>query len=137
MSDLFGFADKESLDLFELLLTVSGVGPKVALLLVSALGQNVLSAIAKNDISVFKAVPGVGAKLAAKIVVELRGKVVAGKAGEFIMPEEDETVEALASLGYAKKDILPYLQEVPQSAVTVQDKVKYLLKRLSKNGSSS
>jgi holliday junction DNA helicase RuvA len=75
---LFGFADAEERSLFDLLQTVSGIGPRVALAILSALGSDRLrSAIAAEDLAVLTSVSGVGKKGAERMVIELRDKVVA------------------------------------------------------------
>ena len=136
INDLYGFEKPQELEIFELLLSVSGVGPKAALSLVSALGsERILQAISEGELSVFKAIPGIGNKVAAKIIVELKSKVMAGDKGNFLLPESDETVEALISLGFKKNEILPYLAKIPSDLKTVQDKVKYVLKNVGKKKS--
>ena len=118
-----------------MLLGVSGVGPKAGLAIVANLGRNnILAAISQNDPSLFKTVPGIGAKVAAKIVLELKSKVEGG-AGEVLMPQDDETVEALVGLGYSKHEILPYLKEIPYDKKTVAEKVKYILKNVGRKKS--
>ena len=131
-SDLYGFETAEELEIFEMLLSVSGVGPKAALTLVSALGKNkIISAISSSDTTAFKSIPGIGNKVAAKIIVELKSKVMSGDTGS-LLPEDDETVEALVGLGYRKQEILPHLRAIPQDLVSVQDKVKFLLREIGK-----
>ncbi len=131
-SDLYGFSSPELLGVFELLVSVNGVGPKVAINLVSRLGaQAIFAAIANNDPSIFKSVPGVGTKVAAKIVVELKNKV-AGGASSDILPQEDETVEALLALGYKKNEIYPIIQTIPPDIIDVRQKVRYVLKNVGK-----
>lgn len=132
--DLFGFKTQEELNVFELLLGVSGVGPRVALALIAGLGaEQVLSAIGRGDPSVFKTIPGIGQKVAAKIIVELKNKVIGGKLDGPLLPEEDETVEALVSLGYRKQEILPYLKNIPENLKTTSEKVTYILKNVGKS----
>jgi Holliday junction DNA helicase RuvA len=130
---LYGFETKEELDIFELLLSVSGVGPKAGLAIISGLGApKVISAIGAGDATVFKSIPGIGAKVAAKIIVELKNKVAGGAVTANLLPEEDETVEALVALGYKKQEITPYLKEVPAELKNMQEKVKYLLRSINK-----
>lgn len=132
-SNIYGFSKAEELEIFELLLSVNGVGPKAALSLVGALGkERILQSIAQGDLSVFKSIPGIGNKVAAKIIVELKSKVVSGDKGSFLLPEDDETVEAMVTLGYKKSEILPYLAKLPANITSVQDKVKYVLKNIGK-----
>lgn len=131
-NDLYGFGCVEELEVFELLLSVSGVGPKAALSLVSGLGKDsILKAISEGDVTAFKAIPGIGNKVAAKIIVELKSKV-AGGAGQTLIPEEDETLEALVALGFKKNEIIPYLAKIPKDVKSVQDKLKFFLKSVGK-----
>lgn len=129
-NELFGFDSPAQLDIFEKLIQVSGVGPKLGLAIVSSLGrERIFSAINQNNPTAFKAVSGVGGKLAAKIVIELKSKL---SGGETIMPEDDETAEALVALGYKKSEILPYLTEIPADLVSTNDKIRFVLKHISK-----
>jgi len=129
-NELFGFDSPAELDIFEKLIQVSGVGPKVALSIVSALGrEKILAAIAQNNPTVFKSVSGVGGKLAAKIVIELKSKLSGNQA---IMPQDDETVEALVSLGYKKSEIMPLVSEIPPELIETNDKIRFVLKHISK-----
>lgn len=130
VSDLYGFAKTEDLNIFEQLICVSGVGPKMALNIVGELGRDkIILAISKNDPAIFKTVSGVGNKVAAKIVVELKSKI---SGGNFDLPQEDDTVEALLALGLKRHEILPYLQEIPENLKSVQEKIKFVLKNVGK-----
>jgi Holliday junction DNA helicase RuvA len=104
---LFGFADAEELRLFDLLITVSGVGPKVALAVLSGLRPAALTrAIREEQIGALVAVPGIGRKTAERLVVELRDKLETpgGPPREGgVLPKserQDDAVAALVSLGY-------------------------------------
>lgn len=131
-SDLYGFPSPELLGVFEMLVSVNGVGPKVAMNLVSNLGPKaIVGAISNNDPSIFKTVAGVGTKVAAKIVVELKSKVNGGGSSD-ILPQEDETVEALLSLGYKKSEIYPIIQMIPPEIVDVRQKIRFVLKNVGK-----
>jgi len=133
VSDLYGFKTQEELNVFELLLSVSGVGPKAGLAIISGIGApKVISAISGGDTTVFKSIPGIGVKVAAKIIVELKNKVAGNSLTTSLLPEEDETVEALVSLGYKKQEIMPYLKDIPSELKSVQDKVKYVLRSINK-----
>ncbi len=130
--DLYGFDSPSELKIFELLLGVSGVGPKVALAIIGTLGQEKFTtALAKSDSNAFRAVSGVGTKVAAKIIVELKGKASGDIAD--LMGENDETLEALTSLGYKRQEIIPYLSKIPEDKKTVQEKIKYVLAHVGKN----
>ena len=130
-NELFGFDSPAELDIFEKLILVPGVGPKLALAIVSTLGRDkILSAISQNNPTIFKSVSGVGGKLAAKIVIELKSKL---SGGATIMPQDDETVDALVALGYKKNEIVPLLSQIPADIIDTNDKIKYALKLVSKN----
>jgi holliday junction DNA helicase RuvA len=109
---LFGFATPEELGFFELLITVTGVGPKVALAIVSSRRVTDLQlAILQGDEQVLTAVSGVGKKLAARVVLELKEKVAAAGgsvAGVAVGPgtgaAESEVVAALQALGYTASE---------------------------------
>jgi len=109
---LYGFADRDALRMFELLLTSSGVGPKLALSALSALSPSVLgTAIAEGDLSVLTSVPGIGRKVAERIVLELRERVDATRsapAGSAAAGPDDvlATVrEALAGFGFTAVEV--------------------------------
>lgn len=107
--DLYGFEKKEELKIFEKLITVSGVGPRSALTMLSVSSvQNIAFAIESGDASQLAGIPGVGKKTCEKIIIELKGKL-----SEFIkhspvdskFAEESDARLALSSLGYNEKDI--------------------------------
>jgi len=135
VSELFGFEDAGDLEIFELLLGVSGVGPRVALSLVSQLNrEKILAAIQKGDPALFKTVSGVGNKVAAKIIVELKSKIADGDLSG-VLTGEDETVEALVALGYRRGEIIPYLRDLPDELETTSEKIKYVLKNVGRKKS--
>ena len=101
---LFGFAGPEELQLFEVLLTVTGVGPRVALnILSSGRPEDVHRAIASEDVTVLSRVPGIGKKTASRIILELRGKLPEATGGALpaIASVDAEVLEALQALGYS------------------------------------
>lgn len=131
-NDLFGLNSPEELGIFELLLGVSGVGPKVALSICGSLGrEKIISAIESSDTSVFRSISGVGAKVAAKIIVELKSKISGSSIG--LLPQEDETVEALVSLGYKKQEIMPMMGSIPSELKSVEKKIKFILSHVGKS----
>jgi Holliday junction DNA helicase RuvA len=105
---LFGFLHLEEKRLFEQLLTVKGVGPKLALTILSGLDQNgIASAIASQDIVTLSRIPGIGRKTAERIVLELRDKMGGGdmiRTGETTSDARMEAVSALEALGYKRMD---------------------------------
>lgn len=129
--ELYGFEKHDELELFENLISVSGVGPKVAQSIIINLGrEKIVSAIMKNDLNLFKSVSGVGTKVAAKIIVELKNKLTKDQINldEF---ENDETVDALIALGLKKSEILPALKNIPSDINDTQDRIKHVLKNVA------
>ncbi len=119
--DLFGFLTRESKDFFELLLSVNGVGPKMALNLLSVGSANqVKQAIASGDVKFISQANGVGKRLAERVVVELKNKVglvAVDLAATGLLQSDDslmkdEAVEALVALGYSPQDAIKALQNI-------------------------
>ncbi|MCD8561569.1 Holliday junction branch migration protein RuvA [Candidatus Saccharibacteria bacterium] len=124
--DLFGFSSLAAKKLFELLITVQGVGPKAALSILS-LGQSeqVRNAIANGDSGFIGKASGVGKKIAERVVVDLSDKVglavtVAQATGSAATPAGDEALEALMALGYTLNDAMAALESVPKSLTTAE-----------------
>jgi holliday junction DNA helicase RuvA len=127
---LFGFQTPQERDLFHLLLSVTGVGPKVALSLLSAYPAETLKqAIATGDVDVLSRVPGIGKKTAARLALELKGKLEAGRppfapAGT----AESELVAALSNLGYTTAEVQSALQALPAAAgQTIEERLRLAL----------
>ncbi|MEK7642283.1 MAG: Holliday junction branch migration protein RuvA [Patescibacteria group bacterium] len=130
---LYGFATKEELRMFELLITVSGIGPRSALAILGVAGLNNLEeAIASGETLSLTKIAGVGKKTADKIVLELGGKINK-KADSKTAKEDDDIFEALKSLGYRDKDIAETMKEMPQEIIGASERIKWALKTLGKN----
>jgi len=130
--DLYGFQKKEELDFFELLLTVSGIGPKSAMTILSvATLPNLRHAISTGDTSHLIKVSGVGKKNAEKIVLELKDKleILGGDLGQSTSGDVD-ALEALKSLGYGEREVREVLKKVSDISDT-GEKIKKALKLLS------
>lgn len=126
--DLYGFETMVDLSFFKKLISISGVGPKVALSVMSLGTLTELQiAIAAGNVSYLTAIPGVGTKIAQKIVLEMKGKL---DLSEGASPEEREAIEALESLGYNKAQARDVLRAVPGDVVDVGDRVRAALKNL-------
>ncbi|HXK35310.1 MAG TPA: Holliday junction branch migration protein RuvA [Candidatus Paceibacterota bacterium] len=126
---LFGFLSKGELQFFEILISVSGVGPKTALGVIGIASIETLKkAIGSGDTTYLNKVSGIGKKTAAKIVLELRDKLGALKEGPALKTEID-ALEALATLGYSKEEAREALKKV--KAESTEAKVKEALKMLS------
>ncbi len=128
--DLYGFRSEDELHLFELLLTVSGVGPKSALAILDlAPVETLRSAIAQGNAQYLTKVSGVGRKTAGKIVLELREKVGSGVAGAALQGDED-ALEAMRSLGYSLHEARDALRKVPHEVTEGSDRLRAALKIL-------
>ena len=131
--ELYGFETKEELHIFELLITVSGVGPKSGLAILSVAGVKAIEeAVATSDTSSLTKISGVGRKTAEKIVLELNGKLVISRKGEGRNSEDIDVFEALKFLGYRERDIQETIKNLPKGLVGVSGKIKYALKNLGK-----
>jgi holliday junction DNA helicase RuvA len=133
--DLYGFADSESPMLFELLIGVSGIGPKTALNIFSnGKSGKIKEAIVKGDVAFFTSVPRLGTKNAQKIIIELRGKL--GSIGSFdILSESGETKEvfdALLAFGFKEYEAKEALKHLKDFEGNVEAKIKQALKYLGK-----
>ncbi|KXG78223.1 Holliday junction ATP-dependent DNA helicase RuvA [Fervidicola ferrireducens] len=135
--DLYGFFDPLEREVFTLLNEVSGIGPKVALSVLSWLKpEEVVSAIATEDVKVLTSVPGVGNKTARKIVFELKDKVKGlAVSAEFkeSLKMLQEAREALSTLGFSNEEIQKALNEL-NTATTVEEIIAGALKRFAKEG---
>lgn len=135
---LFGFATAEELQLFEVLISVSGVGPKVALsLLSSAPPLEIHRAIASEDVALLSSVPGIGKKTASRIIFDLRGKLpepVGGPAGPAFAAGDVEAMEALQALGYTGAEARDALARVERrEGQTVEERVYAALQALARS----
>ncbi len=130
--DLYGFGSDEELRFFELLLTVSGIGPKSALGILDIASVDVLqSAISTGRAEYLTKVSGIGKKTAEKIVLELKEKVGAGTAGTVLSLKGDqEALEALKALGYSGNEARDALREVPSEFSNANDRLREALKLL-------
>ncbi|MCA1656316.1 MAG: Holliday junction branch migration protein RuvA [Actinobacteria bacterium] len=116
---LFGFETTEELSLFEMLISVSGVGPKAALAILSVSRPvDVAAAIAGGDAATLAKAPGVGKKTAERVIVDLRSKIgrVAVGPGGLDVADADEAVTALRALGYTLAEAQAALRGVPPAS---------------------
>ncbi len=132
--DLYGFPTIEEMSFFELLLDVSGIGPKSALGILAVASIDTLKkAIATGDTGYLNKVSGIGRKTAEKIVIELRDKLKAHK-GEDGVPSslrgESDIVEALKSLGYSQNEARDALRQIPNTIEGTNARIKQALKIL-------
>lgn len=133
--DLFGFKSRSVKNLFELLLSVNGVGPKVALLILNLGSEaSVRASIAGGDTKFISSASGVGKKVAERIVVDLKSKVglsASDSATDFLsdspIDEQDEAMQALIALGFSPMDASSALRGI-DSAKPAEVRVKLALK---------
>ena len=132
---LYGFPTPEALHLFEMLIGVTGVGPRLALALLSALSPHVLAgAIAAEDTAALAQVTGVGARTAGRIVLDLKGKMER----EWVMAPApsgggaEELTGALLALGYTPSEVRQTVAALPRTPdLTVEEQLRLALQRLA------
>lgn len=149
---LYGFPDKIERDWFRLLATVQGVGNKIALAILAAYSPTQLvQAIMAKDIAAFKAISGIGAKLAERIVTELKDKALKMPTSEFIIgngnlskklpatdsrqPMADDAISALTNLGYSRSDAFGAVSRATQNSeknLNIDELIRLSLKELAK-----
>ncbi len=126
--ELYVFTDTSVLELFERLIEVSGIGPKLAQKMLSGGSVDKLkAAILKGDIAFLTTIPGVGKKTAQKIILELKGVLVQTEEDSV---EDMDTLEALISLGYARKDVLEVVRGL--TGRDAEDRLREALRALGR-----
>ena len=141
--ELFGFATKTELDTFKTLISVSGVGPKAGLAILSELSpEQVAMAIAIDDIKTITRAPGIGKKIAQRIILELKDKLAKAAASDDTLPVSagaanavtgnvPKAIEALGVLGYAPSDIAPVLATL-DSSLPVEQLIAMTLRQMGR-----
>ena len=144
--DLYGFGTQEELNLFQQLISVTGVGPKAALSILStSTPANLALSIITGDEKALTCAPGVGKKIAQRVILELKDKLAKGQtinaAGESyggtgvtIIPENkgSEAAAALAVLGYSQAEINVALKGIDMTELTLEQVIKQALKKMMK-----
>ena len=131
---LYGFATREEMELFVLLTSVSGVGPRIGLALLSALSLGQLaSALLHGDADLLARVPGVGRRLASRLSVELKGKVARLPVEAAPLPGNDsEVVSALTNLGYSLSESTAAISTLPsEPSLSIEEKLRQALQHLA------
>ena len=144
--DLYGFASSKELESFRMLLGVSGVGPKAALAILSACTPEALAlAVVSGDEKALTAAPGVGKKIAQRIILELKDKLAresaatgldfsggnAGKVSAFTS-KAVEAAAALAVLGYSSQEAATALKGLDTDALSLEELIRQALKRMAR-----
>ncbi len=134
--ELYGFTLKRDLDLFNLLLTVSGVGPKTALLVIDRGYHSVEKAIISSDVDFFTTIPRLGKKNAQKIIIELKSKI--GSTKELDLREEGDSetkaiLDALIGMGFGKSEAVYAIRKIQKTEATLENKIREALKYIGKH----
>ena len=129
---LYGFGSEEELALFRLLLGVSGIGPKVALSVLSFLPVDRLqTAIAQEDVVMLARVPGIGPKTAKKLVFDLKDKiavdVMPGEPQPVLTEADADLIAALTTLGYSISEAQEAIRSLPREALPLEERVRLAL----------
>jgi len=134
--DLYGFIDQSDKDFFELLLTVSGVGPKLAITILSIADTASLKrSIAHGDTDHLTSVSGIGKKVASKIVAELKDHIAIQVETDGVGTQYEtdrDALQALVSLGYKEREVREALRSLPETITEIQTRITEALKILGK-----
>jgi len=132
---LYGFGSSEELTLFRSLISVTGIGAKLALTVLSALNpEQLVMAITSGDIDLLSQAPGVGKKMASRLVVELRGKLEKEwkEVALPLAPENADVIAALTGLGYSVAEATKAISRLPDShGLGLEEKIRLALQQLA------
>ena len=130
---LYGFPSSDGRQAFEALLGVNGVGPRVALSILSRMAPETLAmAVATEDPAEFKGVPGVGTRIAQRIVMELKGKLEIEVTAAPTARPDAELAEALTALGYTVSEVMEAAASLPRDEpLELEDKIRLALEYLA------
>jgi len=136
--NLYGFAEKKERELFKLLLSVSGVGASTARTMLSSLApEQIIQAIASNDVGTIQSIKGIGAKTAQRVILDLKDKIlklyqIEEVSGSSYNTNKEEALSALEVLGYVRKNAEKILEKIIANTpnASVEDLIKQALKLL-------
>lgn len=136
--NLYGFAEKKERELFKLLLSVSGVGASTARTMLSSLApEQIIQAIASNDVGTIQSIKGIGAKTAQRVILDLKDKIlklyqIEEVSGSSYNTNKEEALSALEVLGYLRKNVEKILEKIIANTpnASVEDLIKQALKLL-------
>jgi Holliday junction DNA helicase RuvA len=134
--NLYGFDSFEELDLFKMLITVSGVGPKTAAGILAEKGTlEIIKSIGDANVDFFKKIKGIGLKTAQRIIVDLKSKI--GGLGELNLKDdlpllEDDLVLSLQQLGFDRKEIENVTKKMPSEFVKLEERLEWCLLNLGR-----
>lgn len=129
---LYGFKNKEELDLFLRLISVKGLGPKMALpILATGSINGVIDAIDRENILYLKKFPKIGDKVARQIILDLKGKLTTGQMSLLAANDNTELIDALVALGYKQADIKKVAKNINPD-LSIENQIKEALKLMLK-----
>ena len=135
-SQLYGFLKKEDLETFDLLTSISGIGPKNAMHILSSIEiGELIAAVSKEDEDYLRKVSGLGPKTAKRLIVELKDIAKKPEFSKFLegnVANESEAIDALISLGYQKNSAIEVIRKISSKKKDVEEIVKEALRALSK-----
>lgn len=132
---LYGFESREEVDMFEMLIGVSGVGPKSGMSIFNENGvTEIKKAVMEADVDFFKKVKGLGLKTAQKIIIELKTKIGSLKdldltASETVL-NQDEVYLSLIQLGFDRKSVVEVMKKMPKDLKTTEERLEWCLKSI-------
>ena len=132
---LYGFLKFEQVETFKLLISISGIGPKLAFnILAATTPEQLRAAIAKTDLSVLSRIPGIGNRSASKIMLELSNKLSVEQSVDKLLfsPEDKLAIEALTNLGFKKHEAQKAIQEKGKGVESLEEKIREGLKYLNR-----
>lgn len=128
---LFGFSTPEDLSLFETLIGVSGIGPKIGLAMFSsATAEMIKQAISGSNLNFFTSIPGIGKKTAQRVILDLKSKISKGDVNMDNLEGNSELVESLVGLGFQKTEISKIITQV-DSTQSISSQIRSALKLLN------
>lgn len=131
---LYGFLSFDELEMFELLISISGIGPKAAVSILSiADPKTIAAAVVNEDSSILTRVSGVGKKTAERVILELKNKIsnLSSSESKNVVSDSD-AFEALVAMGYSVSDSRDALKNVPQDINDIGERVKYALRSIGR-----
>ena len=139
---LFGFFEKEEKDMFELLISVSGVGPKTAIqFFSSASADDIRSYIKSGEVKALTSIPGIGPKTAKRIIIDIKEKItsisdddIPNEEVQFENSNNKDAIDALLVLGYSKKDIIKCINQLTSESKLIEtpELIKKVLNQIGK-----
>lgn len=138
--DLYGFLERSEKIMFEQLTSISGIGPKSAMQILTLSGAQVLyENVVKNNVAYLTQISGIGKKIAEKIVLELKDKLpkisfefegISSGGNSVNMSENMDVFEALKSMGYTPKEAKDAIEGITDDTMTLEQKIKFALKNV-------